>query len=381
MTLQTHAGMLHRRMVRRLGVLAVGGAGCAAVGALGGPGRIEHTRIVLQGSDPAAGVTVLMDALRPWWNLPGIDVVATPDGVLIDRQVPARSDETSPSGSVLAARAVEALDAAPAPAAAKEVAVPDRLTPELAAQRAGLEATRDEADRTAATLSTALSEVTRDIAAMQALDALPPSDAASAPMRKLLADLELHRIDLAARYAADYPGIAIVDTQIAGLKTLLSEAAKQRPLHPAAAALATLRAEQTRLQTDLDAETRLRDGLASRVAVLDGAIAQRLKAPPPPAAPTPDRLTAAIFTLAPADLPDRRPVWAAALAAATLVLAWLAGRRRSAAPAGLAARIGAIEQMAELPVLRCLDVDGAVIGGAGLLAVAGERATGLATRD
>jgi hypothetical protein len=37
--------------------------------------------------------------------------------------------------------------------------------------------------------------------------------------------------------------------------------------------------------------------------------------------------------------------------------------------------------MAELPVLRCLDVDGAVIGGAGLLAVAGERATGLATRD
>ncbi len=371
--------MPRRRLFRRLGVLTLGAAGCAAVFICAAPARIEHTRIVLQGADPASGITVLMEALRPWWANQAIDIVALADGIQINRRVSPGGSDDPPAGAFMAARAVEALAAVPrAPPPAPTA--PDRLTPELSAQRDGLQAARAEADRNAATLSTALSEVARDTASLQAMDALPPEDSANAPMRKMLADLELHRIDLAARYAPDFPGIAIADTEIAGLKALLAQAAQHRPPHPAAAPLATLRAEQIRLQADLDAESRLRDGLASRVTMLDSLIAKRLAAPlPSPAASAPPALHAAIVALTPTELPDQRPAMCGAIALATLCAAWMLGRRRTLPAAGLAGRIDAIEQLVQLPVLRCLDVDGGAIGGAGGFATAGEQVAALPT--
>jgi len=347
------------------GVLALGAMAGGLVVVADAPGQVEHTRIVISGGDRAAGVTALIDALLQQGPEPPVDPVARPDGVQIDRRLPADGVEPDPPGAVLAARAVAAATAALRPAAAAAPALaPDRITPELVAQRASLQAARDEADRSATSQSTALTDVVRDTATMQALDALAPEQSGSGPqpeavMRKMLADLELRRIDLAARYTADYPGIAIADSEIDGLKALLAKAARTRPVHPDAAALATLGAEQLRLQTALQDETALRDDVTQRITALDRMIAEHLAPPqatPPPAPAAAFRAT--IIPLPQTRLPDQRPVADGAIAACTLLAAWWLGRRRHTPHAGLAGRIQAIEHMVQLPVLRCLDTEG-----------------------
>lgn len=375
MTADRQSGMLPRDTARparplAAGVLALGAMAAALVVFADAPAQVEHTRIVIVGGDRAAVVMALINALQIQAPEPVVDPVAQPDGVQIDRRLPVGVVDPGPQGTVLAARAIASATVAllPPPAAAPVLA-PDRITPELVAQRTSLQGARDEADRSAASLSTALSGVVRDSAAMQALEALPSEQSANAPTRKMLADLQMRRIDLAARYTADYPGIAIADSEIVGLKALLAQAALKRPPHPAAASLATLAAERLRLQTALQSEIALRDELSTRIGALDRMIAQQLTRPadprPPAAAPA---FRAAIIPLPTTTLPDQRPRACGAIAAGAILAAWWVSRRRRVAVSGLAARVQAIEQMIQLPVLRCLDVDGRLILGGGLLA-------------
>jgi hypothetical protein len=340
-------------------MILIAGAVCAALVAVdAAPDTIERARILVTGNGGQAAIAALAAAVQRASD-PSAAVTTQVDSVTIARRSPANASVGSTAVYALAERAVAGVTAAastvlpsPLPALAVYAAMAA-----LEVQRGSAEAAQQEADRRITGLYAALTDIARDTAAAQRPDTMPDADTVDAPVRAMLTTVQLRRLDLAARYTADFPGIAIADGEIARLQTLLAYAARRQQPHTQAA-LATLHGEQVRVQTALDSETRRRDRLSNQLTRLDAAIAAQLAgsaatAPLPMPAVTHYTIVALPLTV----LPDPRPASGAAIITVSVAAAWLA-RRRTRPADRMQAQIALIELQLHLPVLCCLDTNG-----------------------
>lgn len=207
----------------------------------------------------------------------------------------------------------------------------------------------------AATVSTAVNATTREMAASllsaeaaRAAARLVPDRTSLTKTRAVLADLQVQRIQLAAKYKDDHPPLAALTAQIAAMKALDADLTRQaRPTAPPPApnpAYDLLGAERTRLQAEL-AELDPR-----QVAYL----AELAALPPPPAAMPALALPRALVRSEPtAAAPRNLRAWSVPLALVPAALVLLATLRDAVlASAAIMAAGGAVILAMAAAVLR-----------------------------
>ena len=249
---------------------------------------------------------------------------------------------------------------APAAESAPVPARPARLD-DLRAERARIDATLDAADNRAAAVSASMTDLARDmVGALRVADAKPPTADVVDEARKLLAELQLKRVELSSKYQDDFPAIGAVDGEIAKLRGFIdAEEHRATARRPAAnPVFETLTAERRRLATELDGLDAQRAALRARQQSLQAAIdtAERQPAPPPPVA-APRAVAGPVQLVAE---PDLRLVVVPAILALGVILALLTQflllRQRR-----VFATVAEVEAVLELPVLRCLDASGQAV--------------------
>ena len=162
---------------------------------------------------------------------------------------------------------------------------PERLLPAIPAvdtnaeHRAALSQSLAVVQARAATVSAAVNATTREMAASvlaaeaaRAAARIAPDRTSLTKTRAVLADLQVQRIQLAAKYRDDHPPLAALTAQIAAMKVLDADLTRQaRPTAPSPApnpAYDLLGAERTRLQAELaDLDPRLAAYMAELAAL------------------------------------------------------------------------------------------------------------------
>jgi len=243
---------------------------------------------------------------------------------------------------------------------------PEERLDALRAEQARLQTALDAADRQAVTLSARMTDLARDmVASLRVADPRPPTDDVLDQARKLLAEMQLKRVELSSKYTDDFPAIAATDAEIAKLQGFVAAQEHRATPRPPAAnpAFATLGAERARVGGELQALQAQRADAQARLQALQPRIDALERRPAPTALPAaalpPERFVVEGVTLATAA--DPRPALLGAVLLAGLLLAALVPivllrfRRVFATPAEVEAALG-------LPVLRCLDRDGLPVG-------------------
>ncbi len=323
----------HRAGVFCLGVLATACLS-AWLWQSGRPDTVVRTRIVADGGSGPAARTALAAAAMAFAGRPGDPVL------LRDAALEVRAHDPDPAVARQLARSlVDAILDAPAPAAAavRQAEPVPGAQPALRAEQARLLAAAETAERRSAEVSAALTAVARDMAASlratadrKAAHATPDKGAAA------LADLQLLRFQLLARYQADYPAVVALEGQIRDLRAFLADEARRADAARAAPpdpADAVLTAERDRLRGELVQLDDRRRGLAADIA----GVSRRLGgAAPVPAATMPVALPPVLVeaSTTAGTGPDGRAGLVGGVAAAGLTLSALTlllGRRREQA--------------------------------------------------
>lgn len=281
-----------------------------------------------------------------------------PDGLLISTRLPdarlAAALDRELAGTVL--------DLPPRPALAAAPPAPDDRLRALGGEEARLQTALDETDRQAEALSARLTDLARDmVAALRVADTRPPTADVLDQAQKLLAELQLQRVELSSKYTDAFPAIPAMDAEIEKLQGFVAAEEHRTTRAPPAAnpGFAMLSAERLRVSNELQALNVQRTAMRSRLDTLQARTDALDRTPAPRPAPAPPRLVAQPVLLGHAA--DPRPGMIAAVALAGLLLAALAPllrlrrRRVFATPAEVEAALG-------LPVLRCLDRDGLPVG-------------------
>lgn len=219
---------------------------------------------------------------------------------------------------------------------------PERLLPAIlvadpnAEHRAALGQSLAIVQSRAATVSAAMNATTREMAASllaaeaaRAAARIAPDRTSLTKARAVLADLQVQRIQLVAKYKDDHPPLVALTAQIAAMKTLDADLTRQaRPTAAPPApnpAYDLLGAEQTRLQAELaDLDPRLAAYMAELAAL-----------PPPPAAIPALALPRVLVRSEPtAAAPRNLRAWSAPLALVPALLVLLAALRDAMVAAG-----------------------------------------------
>ncbi len=320
-----------------LGALATAAA-AACVWRYDPPDAVVRTRIVVDGGGKAAGRIALARAALPFAARPGDPVMLRDGGAALEVSVSDRDPVVARQRArSLVDTILDAPGPAPLPPSSAAAADPQRAALAAAtAERARLLDAAAASTAQAAAVSALLTAVARDLSA--SLRATAERKAARATPDKgaaALADMQIMRFQLLARYQADFPAVVALEGQIRELRAFLADEARRldavRALPPEPADT-ILTAERDRLRTDLAQLDDHRRGLATQIADID----RRLAATTPlPVAATPQPDAAPVLVEASTtieDGPDARGSLIAALAAAGLslcALSTLVGRRRT----------------------------------------------------
>ena len=348
-----HRAISRSALDLRFITLALTFSGCAAVILLAAPWSTTRVAVHVTGDGARAAAGNLFAAASAQIDA-RTDVRMAGDTVTISRAEPTGPlvESEAGVGALMAMEAIRSVREAPAPlpvtAAPPPMPAGRSDNERVGTERAGVLTLLTAADQRVTALSSGITDVARALADTQRQDAT--AQTGDLPARALLAQLQARRIDLAARYNADYPGIAIADDEIAQLRGLVDQEALGRP-RPAAA-IATLRAEQQRLTLALSQESTRRDALDARLSALDAPHATPAVAPPaatPPIVP----LEYLIEPLGSSTAPDLRYALCGALLLAGAAIWWRQSRTRTLT---FTQHLTLLEQKAHLPVLRCLDV-------------------------
>jgi hypothetical protein len=231
--------------------------------------------------------------------------------------------------------------------------------PALRMERTRLAGELDAADRRGAVLSQSLIDMARDmVEALRSTDNRSSGTEVADQGAALLADLQLKRLQMASKYQDGYPALAALDAEIAKLRGMMAGEQKRSTSVRSAAnpVFEALAAERRRAGAELEALNTHRADLRAQIDLLD----HRLAAPPPVAAPPIENELPRLVSDRPVLSwgPDPRqlslPLIALVGLVGTMLLQWLMMRERRClvTPAE-------VELVLGLPVLRCLDPDGA----------------------
>ena len=313
------------------GVLLTGGAVTTAWPAMR-PDTTVQTRIVADGS---AGRAVLSDmALRlSGATGPTISLQAGGQALVVAVQ------DHDPAVAAQRSRSLtDAILDAPVTLPRSDAGA-EPISPE-----AGLRAERDRVagdmaavEARASAASTSLTALARDLAAANRPADQKPGHETLDKGNAALADLQLQRLQLVAKYQDTYPAVVALDGQIRNLHVFLADEAQRIQTRPASneAAIALLNTERDRLRAELTQMDDRRRTLASQMAGFDrdlAALPTGLHAPAAPAMAPPLLVVATTTTVAG---PDIRPMVAGIAVAIGILLSGfvaLLARRRRARP-------------------------------------------------
>ncbi len=293
------------------------------------PDAVVRTRIVADGGSAAMGRTALAMAALPFAARPGDPVTLRDGGATLEVSA---SDRDPAVARQRARSLVDTILNAPGPAAPSSLTAAALGNPSLAERMRLLDAAT-VATAQAASVSASLTAVARDLSASlrataerKAVRATPDKGAAT------LADMQIMRFQLLARYQADFPAVLALEGQIRDLRAFLADEARRQeavralPPDPADTVLTT---ERDRLRANLVQLDDHRRGLATEIADID----RRLAATPQAAAV--ETSVAPVLVEAATTVetgPDARGGVIAGLSAVGLslcALSMLVGRRRA----------------------------------------------------
>ncbi len=312
-----------------VGLVLTGGVAAAAWAAMR-PDTVVQTRILVDGG---AARPALSDIALRLVGTAGQPVSLQEGGralvVSVQDRDPMRAQQRSQAlvDAILDAPvAAPAADASPAPASPAVAlrAERDRVTAAIA----GLDAQGPVA-------SASLTALARDIAAASRPADQKPGHETLDKGNAALADLQLQRLQLVAKYQDTYPAVVALDGQIRNLHVFLMDEAQRIQARPdqSGPALAVLNAERDRLRAESAERDERRRTLVGQLAALDTRLATLpLTAPALASAVTsaPVLVAAATSNL---NGVDSRPVTAQIVAAIGLALSALAallvGRRHA----------------------------------------------------